>query len=518
MSTHNGMGAPAPARLATGRWLYVLIPVAILTLLIGWRLAQHHEASNATAKMQLARKNALPVVRVATATVRDITNTFDAFGSVEAPDSVQISSKVTGRILAIAVQQGDPVTRSQFLVQIDPSQVQAQVQQQQQAVNSAMANYNQTRENYSAEVAAAMAAVTSARDKATAANAQIQNAQAAVLNAQANVNNARAQNNRSQTLFSEGAIAAQNADIARTALQVAEGQLAIAKAQLNSNRAAAQSALADLRSAENQAEIARNKGKTDIQAASGQVGQAKALLANAESQYADTQLHSPVKGFVSMRSLNPGDTVSPGQMILTLQYIQQVWVTVSIPVELSSSISEGQQAAVTIDGLPGRSFDGHVTQVTESADPSTRQFPVRITLNNPGNIIKPGMYAHVSFVTQRTPNAIVVPLEAVRTVKGAQTVSVVGPDNVVHVRQVTTGARDPNGIAILSGVKPGEKVVTLSQSPPRNGQKVRIGSTNGSAARGRSRGRAGTGAGAGAAGVRVTAGTASRAGGGPRGS
>ena len=201
-------------------------------------------------KQREARRKAVPAVAVAVARVKDIVPTFEAVGGVEAPLNVKIAAKVTGRIDFLQVREGDRVTRGQVLVRMDPSEIEAQVQQQRSAlaeaqdrltqaqitqaptdvqVNmqvrqqaaalaSAQANYHQVRQNFAAQVATAEAAVTDAQGRVNSANAGMANAQASIRSAQANLANARASTNRINDLYKQGFIAAQDVDDARTAV------------------------------------------------------------------------------------------------------------------------------------------------------------------------------------------------------------------------------------------------------------------------------------------------------------
>src|SRR5262249_13749351 len=99
--------------------------------------------------------------------------------------------------------------------------------------------------------------------------------------------------------------------------------------------------------------------------------------------------------------------------------------------------------------------------------------------NNAQNLIKPGMFCHVTIVTQVTPHVVVVPREAIHNTPKGPNVIVVDDKLVAHQRAVKTGDQDVNGIAIIEGVQAGEKVVTLSAQPVRDGQTVKIDTGNG---------------------------------------
>jgi HlyD family secretion protein len=530
------------------RLLYVLIPAIALAGVIAWRFSVKRQEQATQDKATQARKSALPSVVVVPATVRDIVHTFEAVGSVEAPFNVKIAAKVTGRLDYMPFREGDRVTQGQVLARINPSELEAQVRQQeaavseamsrlaqaritrnatnvsvttqirqqQAAVKSAQANFNQVQQNYKEQVAGAKAAVTDAQGRVDNANSAIANASANIRSAQANLANVQVRYDRTYSLYKQGFIAAQDVDDARTQVDVQKSAVDVAGGQLEGAKAALKSAIAQRESAQGQESIVETKGRFDIEAARESLNQVKAGLdlarANtaqepaylqniaalrstvsvaqaqlrfAQAQFAGTSIHSSIDGYVTARFMDPGAIATAGEPILTVQAIRQVYVTTSAPEEISHSIYLGLPAEIAFDALPGRKFVGKITQINPAADPQSRQFVVRVTLDNPQNLIKPGMFARVRMVIERVRNAIVVPREAVQPDKTGSTIVVVDDRKVAHRRPVQTGAQDAVGIAITQGIQPGEKVIVLSMMPVRDGQAVRIGAEGPPPAEGR---------------------------------
>ena len=521
------------------RIFYFVIPAVLLFGLIGWRFAAKRRDKAAQDKAATARKNAPPNVTIAPAVIRDIIHDFEGVGSADAPYNVRISSKVTGLLTYLNVREGDAVTTGQVVAKIDPAQILAQVQAQRGAVaeaqqrlsqaeitanptnvqvstqirsqnasvNSAKANFNQTQQNYASQVAAAQAAVTDAQGRVDTAEAAIRNAEAQIRSAQANLNNAQVKYDRTYDLYKQGFVAAQDVDDARTQVDVERGALDVATAQRNSAQASRDSAAAQKKSALDQLAITKNKGKSDIEASRALYQQSQAGLdlarannaqkpayqanlaalrsavvsaqaqeRNLESQLSDTTLRSSVNGYVTARTADPGTVVTAGQSVLTIEAIKQIYVTTSVPEDVSRQVHEGMSAIAVFDALPNQKFTGPITQVNPAADPSSRQFTVRLTLDNPRQLIKPGMFSRVTIETQRTRSAVVVPREAVKPGKNGPTVTVVDAQMVAHVRPVQTGDSDAAGIQITQGIQAGENVVTLSQNPVKDGVKVAVGS------------------------------------------
>lgn len=506
------------------RWASILIPVVLLGSLIGWRLNQKRGDLAAQTEMRAARMKAPPQVVLASVQVRDVVRTFEATGTVEAPLNVKIAPKLAGRVDLVGVQMGDHVRKGQVLVRIDPSEVEANVQQaaaalaeaqyrlaqaqlnqgptdvsvttqirqQKASVASAAADLKQVRTNYEAQLAAASAGVTDAQ-------AKIDNAKAAVKSAQANLENATAKYNRVAGLYKKGYIATQAVDDAKTAVSVQESAVEIARGQLDS-------AIAQKDAVQQQASIVKTKGQADIEAAQAKLEQARAsfdyaqantvqkpayiqslsalkasvaaaraALASAETRRRDTVLKSPLDGFVTARYADPGTMASAGQPILAVQFTKQVWVTIAVPEEVCAKVHIGQSARVALDALPGRTFTGSIIQVNPSADVQSRQFTVRVIMSNSEDLFKPGMFGRVFIETDRVRDAIVVPREAVQHDSFGSYVTIVDSSGKARRQLVTTGADDTRFVAIEQGVRPGDRVVTMSTFPVRDGQVVRLG-------------------------------------------
>ncbi|BDI34212.1 hypothetical protein CCAX7_62630 [Capsulimonas corticalis] len=514
----------------------ILIPVLLIAALIGWRLhANKVQAQSLTSDKGRGASS----VAAAKASVQDIVNTFQTTANIESPQTVKLSPKVAGQIVMLALHEGDAVHRGQVVAKIDDTELQAtvrkqiatveqaqarllqaqatqntvgvgvgtQIQQMAAGVAAAQADYAQATQTYNAQVASADAAVADAQSKVGVAEAQIANAQAGVQSAQANYNNASTQLVRQTNLLQQGAIAQQDADTARTTAAVQKGNVDVAVAQLSSAKASLASAQSQLDSARHQAQITRTTGKTTIASSATKVTQAKAMLrnaranttqpaayranlvalqadvasaqadlTNARAQLAQTSLISPIDGFVSARYADPGTLASPGSPILALQGLREVWATIAVPQEQIQHIIIGQNADVTVDSLPGRKLAARVIQVNPSGDPASRDFTVRLAMNNGDGALKPGMFARVSLVTQTFPHVTTVPPEAVQTDAGGSFVWVVTPDSKLQHTPVQTGASNASAVEIVQGVTPGTQVVTVSGGRLKDGQQVSVNS------------------------------------------
>src|SRR5689334_18861448 len=121
------------------RWILILLMFAVILGLVGWRLAAKTGEARMLADGRAAAAKAAPPVTVAPVVARDIVRTFTGVGTVEAPFSVKIAPKVSGRLDYLQVREGAEVKEGEVLARIDPSQIQAQLSAQQAAVAEAQA-------------------------------------------------------------------------------------------------------------------------------------------------------------------------------------------------------------------------------------------------------------------------------------------------------------------------------------------------------------------------------------------
>jgi RND family efflux transporter MFP subunit len=519
------------------KWITVAAAVVALAALVAWRIDRKRAEMAVLTGGRAARGDAPVAVAVAPVVRRDIVQTFSSIGNIEAPLNTALAPKTTGRIEFLEVREGDRVRKGQVLVRLDDSElranvrqreaevaaarhrlaqarttqfstdtaVQSQVQQQSAALASALSAYRQAQQAYAAELAGAKADVTAAQGKVDAATADVRNAEADTRRVAANLDNARSRYSRASSLLAKGFVSAQAVDDARTGMAVQEAELQVAEARLSSAKALLKSAEAARVSSEERLNVVKTKGPADIAAAKAVVTQARAALAaarantmqspaykenlsalqaavdvadaqrrNALAQLANTVITSPVDGFVTARLADPGATASPSQPVLRVQAIRQVYVSVPVPEDVARLVYVGQPAKARFDALPGRTFGAKVAQVNAAADPASRQFQVRLLLDNRDGSVKPGMFGRVSIETGRTRDVLVVPREAVKDSAAGKTVTVATADDTAEVRSVVTGVEDTAGIALMSGVREGEMVVTMSAGPLRDGQKLRL--------------------------------------------
>lgn len=190
----------------------------------------------------------------------------------------------------------------------------------------------------------------------------------------------------------------------------------------------------------------------------------------------DASLYASASGFISSRSIQPGDTAGPGRPAFEIVKLDPVEVNVGVPETDIHLVRVGQTAEVTIPALPGRSFQGKVCVVNVSADPQTRTYMTRIAVANPDRILRTGMVAEARIEGDRTANLMVLPAETIlRDPQGATIVFVYYPkQGRVYSRRVETGAVYGRDIVIKSGLSGDEAIVFAGQDKLRDGAAVSL--------------------------------------------
>jgi membrane fusion protein (multidrug efflux system) len=278
-----------------------------------------------------------------------------------------------------------------------------------------------------------------------------------------------------------------------TAIHFQSGQAIQAGAplvQLN-----AESEVAKLQSLGANADLAqvnyqRNQKQLEIQAVSqAAVDVDAATLKSAKAQLAEQQalvnkklVRAPFDGRLGIRAVDVGQYVNPGAKLVTLQALDPVYVDFYAPQKSLSRIALRQKIVLKTDAFPGQEFAGEVSSIDPKVDPATRNVQVRATVRNPKQSLLPGMFATVVLASGGPQRFLTLPQTAVSYNPYGDTVFVVeehkGKDEkvalVAQQRFVTTGETRGDQVAILSGIKEGDTVVSAGQVKLRTGFPVTV--------------------------------------------
>jgi membrane fusion protein (multidrug efflux system) len=215
-------------------------------------------------------------------------------------------------------------------------------------------------------------------------------------------------------------------------------------------------------------------------------GASRSSLGAVSTRLSETRLIAPFTGYVARRSLDPGALVQPGPQnatILTVMRIDQVRVFVSVLEQQAPLVRRGQAARITVDALPGRSFEGRVSRVPPALDVNTRTLDVEIMIPNPEQILKPGMYGRAELSIDHHPRAVVLPVEAViaeekersvYTVSDIKPVEKGAPVGTVRRVSVEVGFDGGDWLEIQKGLDGSEDVVISGTDLASDGAPVSV--------------------------------------------
>jgi membrane fusion protein, multidrug efflux system len=207
---------------------------------------------------------------------------------------------------------------------------------------------------------------------------------------------------------------------------------------------------------------------------------AASALALAEAKLRKTELKAPFSGIIGLRVVSVGDYVREGADLVNLQAIDPLKVDFRVPETFLKQVKVGQSVAVTLDALPGKTYEGKVFALDPLVDAAGRAIVIRAQVRNQDTTMRPGMFARVSLITSQDRNALVLPEEALVPQGSDQFVYRVDNSKAVRVK-VETGQRRDGKVEILTGLERGDMVVTAGQIKLRDGTLVR---TTGSGANG----------------------------------
>jgi len=191
--------------------------------------------------------------------------------------------------------------------------------------------------------------------------------------------------------------------------------------------------------------------------------QAKSSLDLAKNNLDKCKLLAPVDGIVGSRNIEPGQSsISLALAPIELVKIETVFVKISVPENEINKISRGHKAGITVSALDGKTYEGTVTNISPVAEIMSRTYTVKITVNNTGHELKPGMVCDVNIGFRTDTKMLVVPAKAVSKDDAGNTyVFIVAPDNkTVKKQRITVGRYHDSGIVVTGGLTEGQIIVS----------------------------------------------------------
>ncbi len=257
-------------------------------------------------------------------------------------------------------------------------------------------------------------------------------------------------------------------EVAGASVRQREADLKFAETNLDRSRSLYERQLMPKQSLDD-ADARFQAAAAQLDLARAQYAQARARLEELEITLANTEIVSPVNGFVGKRFLDPGAFASQNSPVVSVVDIGYVRLVANLVEKDVKRVTPGVSAVVEVDAFPGERFDGHVSRVAPVFDPATRTAEMEIEVPNPGFRLKPGMYARVRLKVAERPNALTVPSAAVVFTQSQHGVFLPTENNVARFQAVQFGLQDDVHAEVLSGIDEGTTVIATGAAALKEG-------------------------------------------------
>jgi membrane fusion protein, multidrug efflux system len=227
-----------------------------------------------------------------------------------------------------------------------------------------------------------------------------------------------------------------------------------------------------------------SKASLDADAADLKVKQAQ--VAQQEALLRKKTIRAPFAGQLGIFSINPGQYLNAGDKIVTLQALDSIYIDFYLPQQELSRVSYKQAVVAVTDTYPDKKFNGWISAISPKVDSQTRNVRIEAVVANPRHELRPGMYATIKVQAGKSKRYLTIPRTAVTFNPYGETVYIVDekgktkdgkPSLFARQTFVTLGSARGDQVAILKGVKEGERVVTSGQLKLKSGSPVIINNT-----------------------------------------
>jgi membrane fusion protein, multidrug efflux system len=232
--------------------------------------------------------------------------------------------------------------------------------------------------------------------------------------------------------------------------------------------------------------VERTIAQSQYDTAEASYKQAIAQADNIRASIAKKTIRAPFAGRLGIRLVNLGQVINEGEAIVSLQSLDPIYVNFSLPQQQLSSIQAGLAIRVTTDALPGGIIQGKITAINPQVDAATRNIRVQATVANSDERLRPGMYVSVAVVLPGREKVLAIPATAVLYAPYSDSVFLVEdpadpkpgqPVKVVRQQFAQLGEKYGDFVAVRSGLKEGDTIVSTGVFKLRNGQTVTVDNT-----------------------------------------
>lgn len=201
--------------------------------------------------------------------------------------------------------------------------------------------------------------------------------------------------------------------------------------------------------------------------------QQKVALESIELELSYTRVKAPISGIVTERMIRDGNLVKRYDPVFHIENFETLQAILYVPERQLSVLKPGLAVQLTADATGEQQYTGSIERISPVIDKSTGTFKVTVKLPNEGGLLRPGMFARFHLIYDQHKDVPLIPLDAVLTEDGEQTVFRV-KDNLVELITIETAFKNSQFIEVVNGLVLGDQVVTLGKSALRDGSKISI--------------------------------------------
>ncbi len=445
-------------------------------------------------------------VQVQKVKASQVPESFLATGTVTALLNTTLAAKITGRVVSIALHEGESFRQGEPLIELDSRDLSAAVGVADASYRSSLAAADSAGTTAAMEKKTSAARIAEAESRVQQAEAALAQAKAkedlalagprpqetaqthiAVVEAESNAKLAGLDLDRATVLFRQGAISRQELDRAQNRYDLAKGQKDNASQAENMAREgsrsqdirAAQDAVSQAKAALAQAKVGVTEAQAaalqaivrqkDVEAAKAQIAQSSATLDAAKIGLSYAQISAPFDGHVVSRLADPGAMASPGLPLLKIEG-GDYRLEASVPENVLSALSLGMTEPVYIEALKGKEFSAKVAEIVPQADAATHSFIVKFDLPS-DPFIKSGMFGRVAIHTG-SKFAFLIPATSTWERDGLHYVYTVDGGRVAHIRIITFGETANDQVEVLSGLDENDRIIIGPRDGVTEGSQV----------------------------------------------
>lgn len=215
-----------------------------------------------------------------------------------------------------------------------------------------------------------------------------------------------------------------------------------------------------------------DNARTKRDSSAGQVKAAQGSLNLVQEKLNNAKVVVPRSGVVTKRFMQAGTFVRSGSAIVNVADTSTLLAKATVSESQVASLAAGTSVQVKVDALPDRPFHGVVTRISPMAELPARTFTAEVSIDNAGNVLKPGMFAKVEMPLAVHADALVVPESSLVMREDQKTVFVAAADNTVQQRILTVGFVEDGWVEVLDGIQEGETIVVAGQNKLRDGVQI----------------------------------------------